>query len=203
MPLLKKHHYFRVHPIPYYDDGINVRKFVIDQGADIVLTDFDLNEFNNNKTFESLVELTTGENQANWCLNTGYYPTSKSASNSAIYQEFLNEATPAGIQNYMSKNDCSESEAKQHAYSSQTRVAYREGANVNQNEYMNLMKNWIKFEDAPFIGSDNVRLFVKQIFRQVFISLNNDAQDSEYEEIIDAISEDESIKYSPNIVIEH
>ena len=44
--------------------------------------------------------------------------------------------TPEGIAEYMAETGCSESEAQAHAYESPTRVAYREGSNINEEEYM-------------------------------------------------------------------
>lgn len=136
---------FRVAPIPYYDDGTTQRKFVISQGANIALSNQGGDEAIQ-KGFDIMVELTRGENQAKWCLNTGYYPCSKSATNNESYQEFL----------------------KDKSYENATIVAYREGSNINQNYYMNKDAKWTKFVDPAFSSSSKVRTQVKTIFEEVF-----------------------------------
>lgn len=187
---------FRVHALPYYDDGTNVRKYVMSQGADIALTD-QLKE--NEKAFDFITELTTGDLNAEWCLQTGYYPVSKSALNSPKYQNFLKEATPEGINAYMSETGCSKAEAEAHAYEIAPRVAYREGSIVNNSIYMVPENNWIQFVDPAFIGSAKVRQLSKAIFEQVFIELAADAPDSDYDSILKKIIDDPDIKARSNI----
>lgn len=185
---------FRVAPLPYYDDGNVVRKYVLSTGADICLTDAHYD--NLAQSFEAMVALTTGEEQAKWCLSTGYYPCSKSAANSEKYQEFLTEATPGGkgFNKYMQETGCTEQQALEHAYELPTKVAYREGANVNNNVYMSEAEQWIKFVDPAFIGSSQIRVLIRSIFEIVFTELRADAQDSEYVDILYHILNDDSIK---------
>lgn len=144
---------FRVAPLPYYDDGTTVRKFVISQGANVALSNQGGEEMIQ-KGFDVMVKLTQGDYQARWCLNTGYYPCSKSATESEIYQEFLNDKS----------------------YDDSIIVAYREGSVINQDHYMNADEKWTKFVDPAFMGSSDIRLKIKDIFTLVFneVKLNDD-----------------------------
>ena len=159
-------HRFRVSPIPYkYADN----KQVISQGANICLTD--RGEFEN--SVKVIKALTTGKFQTEWCLQTGYYPCSKSALESAEYQAFLNEdkTLPA-----------------EQAYdpAKATRVAYREGSKLNSKYYMNQEDEnhnkvyasadleWNKFVDPAFKGSSELRQVVKNVLSGVFAIENVD-----------------------------
>lgn len=136
---------FRVAPIPYYDDGATQRKFVISQGANIALSNQGSEE-DIQHGFDIMVELTRGENQAKWCLNTGYYPCSKSATDDKSYQAFLADK----------------------AYDDATVVAYREGSNINQDYYTKKDLGWTKFVDPAFSSSSKVRTAIKTVFEDVF-----------------------------------
>lgn len=184
---------FRVRPLPYYSqDGVD-RKYVISQGANITLTDA-TTDFT--ESFEVMVAMTTGDLQATWCLQTGYYPCSKSATNTDKYQEFLTEAVPGGkgFNKYMEETGCTEQEALEHAYSQPTRVAYREGSNINETYYMPEENNWNKFVDAAFSGSSVIRTVIKKVFEKVFVATPADAADSVYEQILKEAVEDPDIK---------
>lgn len=183
---------FRVSPLPYYDDGVTQRKYVISQGANITLTD-ETADFE--QAFAAMVAMTTGELQAEWCLQTGYYPCSNSATKTDKYQEFLTEATPGGkgFNKYMQEKGCSEQEALEHAYEKPTRVAYREGSNVNETEYMPEANKWNKFVDAAFIGSSQVRMLVKSIFESVFGKCTLESSDKEYSDILYKVVTDDSL----------
>ena len=159
----KWNHRFRVSPIPYFDA---THKQVISQGANICLT----NKGNFEDSVKVIKALTTGEFQTDWCLQTGYYPCSKSALESAAYQAFINE--DQGLDT---------DEKKAAAYSSPTRVAYREGSRLNAEEYMGADKGWVKFVDPAFKGSSEMRSVVKGVFDSVFaITLENVEVDSQY-----------------------
>lgn len=139
---------FSVAPMPYYDDGTTVRKFVVSQGADIALTDWGDEE----ASFEIMAKLTTGDYQARWCVETGYYPCSKSAFNSSIYQEFLTSTD----------------------YSDPNLVAYREGSQINANYYKqdgahanDGGKKWTKFADPAFPYSSDLRSEIKKVFPNI------------------------------------
>ena len=134
---------FRVAPVPYKDAA---HKFVISQGAN--MTVFDQKNFENKEkynwdqtielAFDTVIKMTTGEYQAKWATLTGYYPASRSATESKLYQDFINPAQPD--------------------YSDPIATAYREGAKLNQDEYMMAAKNWTKFVDPGFVGSATIRL---------------------------------------------
>ena len=145
-------HRFRVAPIPYYSED---HKAVISQGANICLTNA---KGDNEKSVKVIKALTQGKFQTEWCLETGYYPCSRSALESDAYQNFLKETT----------------------YDSPTRVAYREGSILNANEYMDKTKGWDKFVDAAFKGSSDIRTVVKGVFSSVFsipeADMENDAK---------------------------
>jgi ABC-type glycerol-3-phosphate transport system substrate-binding protein len=135
-------HRFRVAPIPYkYADN----KTVISQGANICMT----NKKNYTNASKVIKALTSGEFQAAWCLETGYYPCSKSAVATEAYQNFLKETT---------------------AYpdASATRIAYREGSKLNSDHYMSETEGWVKFVDPAFKGSSILRTTVKGVLESVF-----------------------------------
>jgi len=139
-------HRFRVAPVPYFNAS---RKQVISQGANICMTD----QGNFEESVAAIKALTTGKFQTAWCLETGYYPCSKSATNSAEYQAFMNEdkTLPAA-----------------QAYASPTRVAYREGSKLNNDVYMNASQGWTKFVDPAFKCSSELRTVIKGVLDQVF-----------------------------------
>lgn len=133
---------FRVAPIPFKDAE---HKYVISQGANMTIfernckdkpDDYNLAQVSQ-MAFDTVVKMTTGKFQAEWAILTGYYPASRSAAESKEYQEFIN---PASID-----------------YEDSERVAYIESAQLNNNEYMNADKGWIKFVDPGFDGSATIR----------------------------------------------
>ena len=172
---------FRIAPIPYKDGS---HKYVISQGANICMTD----KGDPAKNFEIMRALTSGDFQAEWCLQTGYYPCSKSATNNPKYQAFLaEEKYPESATGAVSA----------------TRVAYREGSQVNSNYYMNEALNWVKFVDPAFVGSSEIRTAVKPIFRNVFsdIDLANIDNTSLYEQKITGVI-NSTIRDSVTIVVD-
>ena len=156
---------FRLHTIPYTDSD---HKFVISQGANMTIfkrnsaekpDDYNLAEVSK-MAFDTVVKMTTGDYQAKWATLTGYYPASKSASESPIYKEFIS-GTPD--------------------YSDSERTAYMEGAQLNESEYMNAEKNWIKFVDPGFDGSAKIRDKANSIVPNVI---------NKYESSIESILQD-------------
>lgn len=131
---------FRIAPIPYKDAD---HKFVISQGANITILD-QKDLYNNGLTkkevqalaFETVVKMTTGDYQATWAKETGYYPASRSATESKIYQDFL---------------------ASDEVLNDPIKRAYREGAQLNEKHYMNKDEKWTKFVDPGFTGSSTIR----------------------------------------------
>lgn len=133
---------FESAPIPYKDAD---HKFVISQGANITIFDRNsyyhpekyasIDEFQK-ECFKAIVKMTTGDYQADWAVQSGYYPASKSATNSKIYQDFIN-------------GDGSQDNDLQYAI--------RKSCKLNQDEYMNSSKGWKKFVDPGFNGSNVIR----------------------------------------------
>ena len=182
-------HRFRSAPVPYYAGANGTNKYVISQGANICLT----NRGNFENSVATIKALTTGKYQTEWCLETGYYPCSKSALESAEYQAFLHEADD---------NVATTEALKKAAYSSPTRVAYREGSELNANEYMDATKGWNKFVDAAFKGSSDIRTAVKSVFGSVF-ALPITATDADYAAKLNAIENDSNIKGQSTIKFVH
>jgi ABC-type glycerol-3-phosphate transport system substrate-binding protein len=154
----KWNHRFRVAPVPYYAGHT---KYVISQGANICMT----NQGNFADSVKVIRALTSGKFQTQWCLDTGYYPCSRSAYESQDYENFLTEADrlPAS-----------------EAYASPTRVAYREGSKINSEHYMSSSEGWVKFVDPAFPGSSDLRKAVKPILSTIFKSVASGAADSAY-----------------------
>ena len=151
------HHRFRVAPIPYNaETGL---KTVISQGANITMTT--VGEYEN--AAKVMKAFTTGEWQAEWCMATGYYPCSKSATNSEKYQNFIHQADKKdGSGNWVPITDPTEAK-NSGAYRAPLAVAYREGSKLNEEHYMNESLGWEKFVDPAFEGSSKLRGVVKKI----------------------------------------
>ena len=178
------HHRFRVAPIPYLNAN---NKQVISQGANICLTD----KGNFENSVAVIKALTTGKFQTQWCLETGYYPCSKSALESAEYQAFINEDKTLSAEE---------------AYASPVRVAYREGSRLNAEHYM--LKNtdssldWKKFVDPAFKGSSELRQVVKGVLSSVF-ALAGDAADSAYAAKLNELEDAPTLKGQSTIRFVH
>ena len=154
-------HRFSVAPIPYYDDGVTQRKYVISQGANLCLT----NKDGKDDAFKVLKALSSGEFQTKWCLETGYFPSSKSAASSAEYQAFLNGTS----------------------YESSTAVAYREGSRVNSNYYINPDEGWNKFVDPAFEGSAILREKLNGIIKAACDLADEQATDAKFGSLVDEL----------------
>lgn len=138
---------FRVAPVPYNTAD---KKFVISQGANITVFNqgYIGSEAGKSYTaeqmadmcFEAIVKMTTGDNQAKFASLTGYFPASKSATESQVYQDFLNGTETDPIKR-----------------------AYRDGARINSSEYMTAEKGWTKFVDPGFLGSSEIRSTVNTL----------------------------------------
>ncbi len=129
-------------PIPYKDAE---NKYVISQGTNLCLFDQGTEE-DQQKAFDAIVAFTTGDLQGAWAAESGYYPASKSATNSEVYQELLAGETAAD---------------------NATKKAFLESAQLNQNYYMNNDTNWVKFVDPGFVGSSVIRAEVGTIMSSV------------------------------------
>lgn len=161
---------FRVAPLPYYDDGTDVsgmqpgeakqhvRKYVISQGADIALTKYGNNEETYKKAFDTMVDLTRGDNQAIWCINTGYYPCSKSAS--GVEEDGETPISGTRYQNFLNDTEIDPDFPAP--------IAYREGSVINQQYYMDPSQGWEKFVDPAFKGSSEIREKIVDVFLSYF-----------------------------------
>lgn len=156
---------FKVAPIPYYDDGKGtVNKYVISQGTNLALFDQGSAE-TLQKAFDCIVDFTTGELQAAWVVDTGYFPASKSATQCESYKQMINSTD----------------------YDNPTVVAYRESNQVNDQEYMASGKGWTKFVDPGFVGSSTIRSTVGSVLSEVFNKVGVEAGVT-YESILDKLA---------------
>lgn len=153
---------FRVAPIPFYkaeESGQMVqRKYVISQGTNLALFDQGSEDVKQ-KAFDAIVDFTTGELQAAWVVDTGYFPASKSATQCESYKNMINSTD----------------------YSNATVVAYRESNKVNDDYYMKDGEGWEKFVDPGFVGSSKIRSTCKDILSSVF---NHVGIDQTYDQIL-------------------
>ncbi len=139
----------KIAPIPYKDAS---HKYVISQGPNLTIFErssyfgeskYSVDEISST-AFNAIIKMTTGDYSALWATKTGYYPTSKSACESSIYLNFINGSG-----------------------GDEETILNRQSALLNQNEYMDSSKQWIKFVEAPFIGSDIIRSKVNNIFGNI------------------------------------
>ena len=131
----------------YAGEGEVARKYVISQGTSLALFDQGTAE-QMQQAFDAIVYMTTGEAQGQWAVTTGYYPASKSATESTVYQNFL-KAEPSSLD--------------------ATHRVYQESSILNENTYMNEDAGWVKFVDPGFVGSSSIRTEVGYIMAQVFV----------------------------------
>lgn len=195
---------FKLAPIPYYDNGVDpARKYVISQGANICMTDRHPNLAGD--CWKIIEQLTRGKWQTEWCLKTGYYPCSKSAAESKEYQEFLHEADPDKIQEYATAKGITVEERTAEVYSTQAKVAYREGSQVNSDVYMDKKYNWEKFVDDAFVGSSEVRTVVGDALMLTFngehIAADPDDSDAYWTDVLNKLINRSEIKNHNNINI--
>lgn len=156
---------FKVAPVPYFDDGAGtVRKYVISQGTNLALFDQG-DEKTLKNAFDCIVDFTTGELQASWAVDTGYFPASKSATECQVYKDMINSTD----------------------YSNATQVAYRESMQINDKEYMNSEKGWEKFVDPGFVGSSKIRSTCGDILSTVFNHVGVEGDSTTYESVLNDV----------------
>ncbi len=150
----------RLQEIPYNTAD---HKHVISQGTNMGLFDQDKPQ-QMLESFDAMVALSTGDLQAQWAVETGYFPATKSAMNSPIYQEFLNK--DYGERNALLR-------------------AYKESYNINNDSYRAEDENlkWDLFVDPGFNGSSMIREQVGQIIGAVL----QRASGSSIEDAVDPI----------------
>ncbi len=164
---------FRMAPIPYH---VESAKYVISQGMNICMT----KKANKDKAVKVMKALTTGKYQTEWSLTSGYFPASASAEESKTYQDFIKDTS----------------------FKDKKIAIYREGHQVNYNEYK--MKNWNRFVDDAFIDSATVRDLVAGILPNVFknIQLVDIDNDGKYNAELKKVLKDTRIQNSLNIVVD-
>lgn len=129
-------------PVPYSNAD---RKYVISQGTNLALLDRGT-EKERVASWRLLQYLSKFAN-AEFVQNTGYFPSCSYAENDPDYQEFLNNP----------------------GFTTSEKIR-SEVANVNSKVYVDDEQNWIKFVDAPFVGSAYVRIEVASIPEAVFFT---------------------------------
>jgi len=129
-------------PIPYSDAE---RKYVISQGTNLCLLDRG-SEKQRAASWRLLQYLSKYAN-AEFAMRTSYFPSCSYAESQPAYQEFLTNP----------------------GFSTAERIK-SEVAKVNSNTYIDQDQNWIKFVDAPFVGSAYVRNEVVAIPEALFFT---------------------------------
>lgn len=132
----------RLSTVPYKD---NDKKYVISQGTNLAL--FDQGDEDTKKlAFTSMVDFTRDDLQAQWAIETGYFPATKSAYSTTEYQNHL-KATYDNTQPQLR--------------------AYQEVATLNAQIYTKEGTGWSKFVDPGFVGSSTIREEVEPIVAAV------------------------------------
>ncbi len=131
----------RIHAIPYRDAA---HKKVISQGTNLALFDQGDDE-TLQKGFEAIIALTRGDIQGAWAAETGYFPATKSATNSKVYQDLLTKPQTTMI-----------------------KKVYQKSAKLNNEVYSSTTEGWDKFVDPGFIGSSQIRTAVEPIMTMLF-----------------------------------
>lgn len=135
----------RIKPMLYKDVD---KKYVISQGTSLGLLNQYVNQDNWDEemyaAFSAMVELTTGELQADWVTETGYFPASKSANDSPKYQSLINKTNPDRLEKL-----------------------YQDAGKVNNTTYTT-GNGWHKFVDPGFPGSNSIRVAIGEVLRGMF-----------------------------------
>lgn len=116
-------------PVLYNDEN---NKYVISQGTNLCLLDrgTDVEKL---AAYQLLRYLSKKDN-AQFAVDSGYFPSCEYAQNSEVYQEFL------------ARTDCFAQE-----------IQNQQIAQINNDIYMSSTGKWHKFVDTPFVGSALVR----------------------------------------------
>lgn len=144
-----------INPVPYNKENPNA-KYVISQGTNLVMFK---NSNAENRT-ESLNLLKTlsydPETNATFAKNSGYIPVTKSAYNSTIYQNYLNDTTLSG-----------------------TAETMRDAVKLNFDVYQG-GEGWTQFVDPGFVGSSSIRTNVAGIMGECKDTTESDASSDDY-----------------------
>lgn len=130
--------------IPYKDAD---HKYVISQGTNLCMFDKG-SEAEREASWKAIKYLAT-EGNAQFAVLTGYYPVTKAATNSTLYQEFITGA------------DGDDSENTRNL---------RNGAKYNASGYDASGSGWTKFVDPGFNGSSTIRTQATNLMTEVVIN---------------------------------
>ncbi len=144
-------------PVPYVNAD---KKFVISQGANLALLDKGSRE--QRVAAWQLIKFLSKYANGYFCSKTGYYPTCAYAekeggmwANVVKDSEFYEEDYATWLE-----------QARESL--STTDMIRAETADVNLNHYIDEAKGWVKFVDAPFSGSADIREAVASIPPWIF-----------------------------------
>lgn len=145
-------------PVPYRTAD---KKFVISQGANLALLDTGTRE--QRVAAWQLIKFLSKYANGAFCAESGYYP-------SCAYAEIAGADGHSGM--WANAGDDFDDYATwlseaQESMNSATRIR-AQTAEVNLNHYVNADEHWIKFVDAPFSGSAQIRNEVAAITPWVF-----------------------------------
>ncbi|NMV82000.1 MAG: extracellular solute-binding protein [Erysipelotrichia bacterium] len=129
-------------PVPYSNAE---RKYVISQGTNLALLDRGTEK--ERVAAWRLLQYLSKYANAEFAQRSGYFPSCAYAENDEDYQDFL--ANPG--------------------FTTTERIK-AEVAKVNSNVYIDDAQNWIKFVDAPFVGSAYVRNEIASIPEALFFT---------------------------------
>lgn len=151
-----------VNPIPYNAERSDC-KYVISQGTNLVMfknTDATSRE----ESIKLLKQLSyDGTTNATFCSKTGYLPVTKSAYNSSIYQNFLNQEGATAITQVMV-----------------------DAAKTNFTQYQGSGNGWTQYVDPGFVGSSGIRSNISGIMAACRDVSEADANnDSKWNELLD------------------
>jgi len=135
----------KIHPVVAKDAD---HKYVISQGTNMaIFTNRDAEKVLASWLFTRFMTTTAN---AEFALNTSYYPGTTSGLNSAMYQAYINTTVDSA--------------------SNLSKIG---AAKVNANVYGNPTEAWHKFVDPGFVGSSDIREQVDTIFPMLFYGKDN------------------------------
>ena len=140
----------RIAPIPYKD---STSKYVLSTNTNITMfkpvqtSDYGKEEF----SFESAIAMTTGDNAAQFAVDMGHFPVSKSAFSSSIYQDFINNDNLSTVSDKL-KKEC---------------------ALLKINEYSDSLSCWEEFFAPSFIPPVVIKGVAEKLFEVIYDYIEN------------------------------
>ena len=144
-------------PVPYVHAD---KKYVISQGANLALLDKGSRE--QRVAAWQLIKFLSKYANGYFCSQTGYYPTCAYAEKEGGMWANLDSKSAFADEDYSTWLE----QARESL--STTDLIRAETADVNLNSYIKDGENWIKFVDAPFSGSADIREAVASMAPWVF-----------------------------------